>query len=120
MSKIKIKWGGNRHDIKLHDTDHNFQKLLKALKNLKGITTKLEGKHDWGIGIPSQDSGYDLELEVFEKTGWVSKRKIAVFEIRLDARKESQKYVRYEAEKDPDNKLPAILEVFSDFDLHEK
>jgi hypothetical protein len=104
MRRIKGYWGGHRHDVVLRDTDEKFRKLITGLESLPGMRIKVRAKHDWGYGIPVQESGHDVRIKLFEKTGWFSKEEVADFELRLDQKKQSNGSIHHRGE------LPALLQ----------
>lgn len=99
--KVKVKWGGNRHDFPFSEADENFQVLVNTLEAKKELKIVVLGKHDWGIGIPAQESGYDITISVFQKLGWGRKKHIFNYIVRLDFRKKFEsKFVFFQLKED--------------------
>ena len=98
MKKIKGYWGSRRSDIKLRDTDERFQDLVSQLESLDAIKLKVRARDDSGYGIPMQEAGYDIRMKLYEKVGYLSTREIADFELRLNARNQSENYVAFRGE----------------------
>lgn len=103
---VKIKLGKDKKAIFLYeyflvaikDTDQKFQDLMTGLESLDDITLKAKARHDWGYGIPMQESGYDVRVKLFEKTGLFSRTEVADFNLRLDYKKQSQDGMFYRGE----------------------
>lgn len=107
MRQIKGYWGTNRHDVALSKTDQRFQDFVAAVENVDGVKVQARARHDWGLGIPSQDSGYDVRFRIHEATGpfkLFTGDHVVDLELRLNFRMESQDYLAVDGE------LPAQIE----------
>lgn len=104
---IKVTWGGNRHDIKVEDTDQAFQNLENSVRDYADghiVAVTISGRHDWGYGIPVEESGYDLKVRVWDRKPrgpplkWIMPKSVllAQYEVRLDFRKQTSEHIWYE------------------------